>query len=296
MGFQDRDYNQADAWKNAGRGSSPFSSISQYSIITILIAINVIVFVLDAFSPNLGGGTHGLNYYVLALNPDRPWAIWSYLTYGFAHAAIDSSTGFWHIASNMIVLYFLGRPVAMRLGRWEFLRFYLSAIVIAGIGFCVYAWLTGGHNYAVGASGAVSGIVALFVFMYPREKIYLFGVIPMLAWVFGVLVVVSDLVNAFNPNNHVAWQAHLVGFAFGALYHQRRWNLEWLFSGLANWFRRDPAKSSNLNVYHPDAAEEKLKAKADEILAKISREGEASLSRGERKTLSKYSELIRKNS
>ena len=55
------------------------------------------------------------------------------------------------------------------------------------------------------------------------------------------------------------------------------------------------AGGPKLRVHDPDAGEEKLKAQADQILAKISDQGEASLTNKERKLLKKYSSSLRKN-
>ena len=126
MGFEDRDYS---------RSNVPGGGLSQYSMITILIAINVIVFVLDMFTEAIrdSDGTvvgHELTKY-LALSTHYWYLPWTWITHGFAHASIDSKIGFWHIGGNMLTLFFLGRPIEQRLGRWEFLKFYLMAILAA---------------------------------------------------------------------------------------------------------------------------------------------------------------------
>ena len=57
-----------------------------------------------------------------------------------------------------------------------------------------------------------------------------------------------------------------------------------------------PESKSNLSVYDPDSKptkSDKLRKEGDRILAKISDEGEESLSRRERKTLEKYSKMLR---
>jgi hypothetical protein len=53
-------------------------------------------------------------------------------------------------------------------------------------------------------------------------------------------------------------------------------------------------KRDNLKIHNPDAIDGKLQLEADRLLQKINDQGEASLTRRERKTLNKYSKMIRK--
>ena len=192
----------------------------------------------------------------------------------------------------MITLWFLGRPVEYRLGKQEFLRFYLTAIVVSGLGFALIRYALGQQFYVVGASGGVSAVVALFIFMYPREKILLMAIIPMPAWLLGVLLLLSNFMSAFNPGSQIAWEAHLIGAAFGAAYYLRRWNLSRIsFGDIGKSLRPRP----KLKVHNPAEVDDKLKQQADRILEKISQEGEESLTARERKTLNKYSERLRKS-
>ena len=289
MGLEDRQYYREEDY----RGSSGFS-LAGRSMVTTIVIINVIVFILDTFSSKIpdGGGTHWLTYF-LGIKWAHPFYIWTYLTHGFAHASYDSQIGFWHIAGNMITLWFLGRPVEYRLGRSEFLKFYLIAIVVSGVGFTLVRFAFGNQfSFIVGASGGVSAVVALFIFMYPKEKILLMAIIPMPAWLLGVLLLLSNFMTAFNPSSHMAWEAHLFGAAFGVVYYLQRWDFSRLqFGDPGKWFKSRP----KLRVHHPDGGNEKLKSQADAILQKISEQGEESLTARERKTLNKYSEQLRKN-
>lgn len=292
MGFDDREYNQ---YQPAG------SVWSRYSMVTILIAINVIIFFLDAFTPDIGAaaggepaGVHWLGEF-LAAKTQQWYFIWTWLTHGFAHAAIDSEMGLMHIGGNMLTLYFLGRSVEHRLGRSEFLKFYLGAIVVGFLGFFAVNLLRGNPQASlVGASGAVSGVVLLFIFYFPRQKIFLWGILEMPAWAIGVLMLAINIYYALAPGSGVAWEAHAAGALFGFLYYKQGWNLSGLNvpEGITNRVRG----SGGLKIHDPDAAgpNEKLKQKADAILEKINQQGEASLSSRERKTLQRYSEEIRK--
>jgi len=301
MGFEDREYNQ---YQPAG------SALSRYSMVTILIAINVIIFLADSFTP-ANVVTIDLNPFdeippgkvvtghwlgdLLAAKTQQWYLIWTWLTHGFVHAAIDSKIGLWHIGGNMLTLYFLGRSVEYRLGRSEFLKFYLIAIVIGFLGFFAVNLLQGNPQASlVGASGAVSAVVVLFIFYFPREKIFLWGILELPAWAIGVLMLANNIYYALSPGSNVAWEAHAAGALFGFLYYKQAWNLSGLNvpESITNRVRN----SGGLKIHNPDAAgpNEKLKQKADAILEKINQQGEGSLSSRERKTLQQYSEQIRK--
>ncbi|MEM9412974.1 MAG: rhomboid family intramembrane serine protease, partial [Planctomycetota bacterium] len=164
MGLQERQYYQ-DSYSN------PFATSldSGKSMITMLIVINVAIFVADMFFPAISR--------FLAMKPtELPTYFWQLLTYGFAHAPITSKESFFHVGGNMLVLFFLGRSVEEHLGSKEFLKFYLVAILAAGIGFFLLNISEPG--LMLGASGAVSAVVALFIFLFPKRTLLLMGVIP----------------------------------------------------------------------------------------------------------------------
>ena len=286
MGLQDRQYYQ-DSYSSPWDSGGYAPESGQRSIIITLIIINVGIFVLDMFTPVKTQGSHWLSD-ALALKPaelfSAPWNVWQFLSYGFAHASINSKENIFHVGSNMLVLFFLGKPIEQRLGRAEFLRFYIIAILVAGLGY--FAINFNGGAPMVGASGAVSAVVALFIFFYPRSTLLVFGVFPIRTWILGVILVGFDLLRSLNPESHIAWEAHLTGFAFGAAYYHLKLNFQRLdFSGLAKVFSGRP----KLKIHQP----EQLKKEADAILQKINEQGEESLTAKERRTLQRYSAQIR---
>lgn len=290
MGLENRQYYQDDdsAWRAGYGGGGGSGGPRNWSAVTILIVINVALFVADAFSPSVAPGTHWLSEN-LALRTDQLWRVWTFLTYGFVHASIDSQVSIFHVGGNMLVLFFLGRPIEYRLGKVEFLKFYLVAIVFAGIVFVLVRLATGLPSATVGASGAVTAVVMLFVFYYPKEILYLFGVVPIPAWVLGVALVVMDLSRSFNPESQIAWEAHLGGALFAFLYYKLGLRFDWL--PLEKW--KLPNRS-RLKIHRPGEVDPKLQRQADELLDKIAKQGEESLTGRERKILNRYSKEIRK--
>jgi len=295
MGIYDRDYYRESRPGFAVRGPR--------TIVVTLILINVALFFANGLltPPDLGAQPTsgvamdeffskkmGLITYHLAVKGSsltNPLRWWQFLTYGFAHSPSD----YWHILGNMLVLFFLGRDVEARYGRNEFLRLYLVMLVVASLAFVVIERLQGAPGYVpvVGASGAVTGIVLLYALNFPRRTLLLYFVIPMPAWVLGLLVVLSDLYGALNPSSsHIAFTAHLAGAAFALLYYKFGWNFGRFSGGWLSlaWLRPRP----NLRVRDPDREERQereLRKEVDRILEKIHRQGEASLTRKERRTL-----------
>lgn len=299
MGFEDRDYYR-DSYDDNEKGIPGFR-FDRQSIITSLIVINVLVFLIDTFTNRYeaggaiadglgatvsGDGTNWLCY-LLALKTSQPWQVWTFLTNGFAHASLGTQTGIFHIAVNMLTLFFLGRVVEERLGRFEFLRFYLIAIVVGSIAFYLLHLLTGQPAFIVGASGAISAVVIYFIFVNPKAELLMMGVIPMPAWVVGVMFLLMNLYHGL-AQDHVAWEAHLAGGAFGAMYFYFNWNFSSL--KMPSLFQG----GAKLRVHRPDGEiDDSLQEEADRILAKISEQGRESLTRREQKTLERYSAAIR---
>ncbi len=287
MGIESRGYIR-DADDRSWRGQS---RLADYSMVTLLIVVNFVIFLVDQFTPARGGLSDWM-----ALNSDlisRPWQVYTLVTYGFAHARLDTSTGFWHIAGNMLALFFLGKRIEEHYGRWEFLRVYLASIVFSGLFWLVITLLRGREATCVGASGAVVTIVMLFALNFPRQTLNIWGVLPVPAWLVGTMLVVSNLMGAFTPGSRVAFEAHLGGALFAAIYFFGKLNFgEWADSFSLGW----KIRRSKLKVHAPneDPKWEKLQAEGDRILSKIAESGADSLTRAEQKTLTRYSESLRK--
>jgi membrane associated rhomboid family serine protease len=228
----------------------------------------------------------------------HPWLWWQYLTAGFTHESAGNSW-LWHILGNMLVLYFLGPPVEQFYGSKEFLRVYLATLLVSTVAWSVVAKASGAMNSEMfGASGAIAGVVVLMALNFPRVTVLFMFVIPMPMWLFGAIVVGMDMFGALggNPSSHVAFTAHLAGAAFAAVYYWRRWNLTG-FTGRLSWPRLPLGRKPRLRVHRPDAdvrTAANLAQEVDRILAKISSQGESSLTAKERATLEAASLEYRK--
>jgi membrane associated rhomboid family serine protease len=283
MGIYDREYYQD------GDGPRGFSfGGGQRMIVTNVVIASFIVFLGNVFAND------GLRH-LLPLEPDvyrRPWQCYQFLTYGFMHADI------WHIGMNMFVLWMFGRVIESRFGRIEFLLFYLVAIVFAGITWIVmvnvaFAGNVAGYPSVVGASGGVTAVFILFVLYYPRQTVYLWGLLAIPAWLIGVLLIGSDILGALTgKSGNTAWQAHLGGAGFAFLYSQFHWKLSRFLPTQGRFKWKLPGRGPRLRIHHP-SDDSALDEEADRLLAKVHRYGEQSLTNRERKVLEKYSRRMR---
>lgn len=295
MGLHERDYYREDTI----RLQPDWDGRTAVSYLLILnIAIYIANILLSSFKP----GDQGLvNNALMLVGSDatKPWLWWHTLTYAFAHDA-SAGSGVLHLLFNMLGLYFLGRSVEDRYGKWEFLRIYLFAAIVCGIGWLAKNSLLGSPEYSLlGASGAVICIEMLFVFNFPKQIIYFF-VFPIPAWVLGVFLVLSNLITsptsqAATGGPQVAVDVHIMGILIAVAYFFMGWNFSFVqdFNGTLRRMKRKwfgPKLRIHDDLETSSSSED---AEADRILAKIHEQGKDSLTSKERKFMEKYSRKVR---
>jgi len=292
MGIYDRDYYQGDSLR-------PLRPWDNRSMVTLLIFANAAVYLANfLFGKNLAAalpeqvGKLGLMG-LMALYPEslfHPLEWYRLVTYGFAHDPQQIT----HILFNMLSLYFLGRNVEDKYGKWEFFRFYMLTIVVCGLVWALMRWgETSGP--VLGASGATTAVAMLFVYSFPQATLYLYGALPVKAWVLGIIIIASNL---FGSREYVAYDVHLVGAGFASLYFFGNWNFSsvaHLLQGLQTRFKQ---RRRGLKVHRPEQhaatpSSSKDEMESDRILEKIHREGKDSLTARERSFLERYSREIR---
>ncbi len=169
-----------------------------FSVNTVLILVNVLMFIflsiLIAINPDF------ITYF--ALNPSNilhGQYLWTLLTSVFSHVY------FWHIAFNMISLFFVGILAERILGPKRYLFFYISAGLFAGIVFVLLAGFLGTSTLGaslfgspdvagLGASGAIFGLIGLLAILTPKNRIYLIAG-PLIA-----IILESVLINFLSPS------------------------------------------------------------------------------------------------
>ncbi len=130
---------------------------------------------------------------------------------GFLHGDIQ------HLLFNCFTLFVFGDTVIMRLGEINFVLLYFSCLVFSD-------WLSvyfNKNNYyysAVGASGAVIGVVYSSILLYPSMKLaFIFFPIPMPAYLFAVGYLLYSLYGVKKLNDGIGHEAHIGGALSGLL-------------------------------------------------------------------------------
>jgi membrane associated rhomboid family serine protease len=125
-----------------------------------------------------------------------------------------------HLLGNMLFLWVFGDNVEDAMGHWRFLLFFVLCGTFASL---VHALVTQEqHRPLIGASGGVSGIVAAYLILYPRVRIwglFLKGIPLRLPayWAIGFWFALQFASAFFDGDEAVGWFAHLGGFVAGAI-------------------------------------------------------------------------------
>ena len=138
-----------------------------------------------------------------------------FISAGFFHGGLA------HLAFNMITLYYFGPLLEGRLGTVYFLILYFGS-ELAAHALTMYYHKDDPYYSAIGASGAISGVVFAFCMYLPFAQLYIFFAIPMPAIVFAVLYVVVSIYamkknQAGEGMGRIAHEAHLGGAVGGIL-------------------------------------------------------------------------------
>ena len=232
-----------------------------------LLIANIVVFFIQMTVPAVAEPLVFIPGQVLT----HPWTI---VTYMFLHGGIT------HILFNMIGLFFFGPRVEARLGSARFISLYLYS----GISGALLSLLLAPHAAIVGASAGIFGVMLAYAQFWPRDLIYIWGVLPIQArWLVIITTVLSLYSGIQGSVSGVADFAHLGGYVGAFLY------LKWLSyargtrsfkakatpkideKGLKNWRKVDPRSVHEVN-----------RDEVNRILDKISASGLASLTPQER--------------
>ena len=250
-------------------------------LVYLLVQPGSLLYVLSTlFPPALIGLDSG---YFPAL-PFRPWTA---LTYMFLHASFS------HMFFNMSGLFFFGPRLEYRLGGKPFLKFY----VLSGLGGAIFSFLFSTGSPVVGASAAVYGILIGFAKYWPRENIYIWGILPVEArWLVCALVVVSLYSGISGSGGGVAHFAHLGGLAMGyaLLFKQDRKRSEDRKEFQRKMFS-DPKRNTDVSLKTRwssiDLAliHELNREEIEKLLRRVNSEGLQSLSQEEKAFLNRFS-------
>jgi len=247
--------------------------------VSTIIAANVLVFMLQMAVP----GTTDALALVPAQAAEHPWTL---VTYMFVHGGLG------HIFWNMLGLFVFGPRVETLLGGPRFLVLYF----LSGLGGALLSFLPQYYSHAIlGASGAVYGVITAYARVWPHDRLYIWGIIPIQAW--WIVAFVSALsiaggVGLVDPGT--AHFAHLGGIFVGFFY------MGWLARhSAARRFQRqastgltgtnDADALRRWNAIPVSQLHELNRGEVLRLLEKVRTQGAKSLTLDERATLDRFS-------
>lgn len=179
----------------------------------ILVAINVIIFALSALNRTVYQYVHYFGSLNAALVHYKHM-YWQFVSYMFIHGDIS------HIFFNMFGLLVFGFQLEKVMGSKEFLLFYFVTGTLSGVfSYLVYLFTGQYRVFLIGASGALYAIMFAFAVIFPKAKIYIWGIIPVPAPILVFVYAIIEIGSQFlGKNTNVAHLTHLFGFLAAYLY------------------------------------------------------------------------------
>lgn len=180
-------------------------------VVKWLVYICVIMFIIEIFLgppaiASVFGASAGLAIY-------HGW-VWQFVTYMFVHA----SPG--HLLFNLFALWMFGTRLEQRWGSQRFLRF----VIVVGAGavttHMAVTLIRSIFLYTpiVGISGVIYGILLVYAYYWPDDTILLYGIIPMKAKTWVLIVGAITFFSSFDFSSQIAHLTHLGGLLFGYLF------------------------------------------------------------------------------
>lgn len=186
--------------------SSMFGGPLTPAVKTLIIA-NVVVYVLQILWKPF------TDWFTLVPSLVLPWnfQIWRVASYMFLH----DRAGLGHLGMNMLFLFMFGCAIERTWGSRSFYRYYF----LCGLGGAAFAFLSYPlwNASILGASGAVYGILIAFGYLFPRQQVLVFFVIPMEARFLVAMAGIFAFASSISGQQGVAHVVHLGGFATGYL-------------------------------------------------------------------------------
>jgi membrane associated rhomboid family serine protease len=278
---------------------------SRLNIAEKLIAVNVVVFIVNALIPFLLGLQKDTIVQWFELPNDiveiafQPWSL---VTYSFFHGGIG------HLFWNMLMIYFVGRIFLNLFDAKRFLNVYLLGVILGGLffvlGYNIFPAFFDTNASLIGASAGASAVLIYICTYLPNQEVRIIFFNVKL-WMVGAVLVLSDLIQLpiSNSGGHLA---HLGGAFLGYLYASQLTKGNDIGSGfsrfmdsIANLFKGSEKKAPMKTVYKNksttrsksnsavDYDKKTHQKKIDAILDKISKSGYESLSKAEKDFLFK---------
>jgi len=174
--------------------------MGKLNIITIVVIVANVIFSLKGFKDfsffekykfNIGGVRRGEQVRMLSS--------------GFLH--VDEM----HLFFNMFTLYFFANPVITHLGEMNFIIVYFGSLMVGNL-LSFYFHKHEYHYSAVGASGAVTGVLYSAILLNPSMQLgLLFIPIPIPAYIFGIGYLLYSIYGMKTRSGNIGHDAHFGG-------------------------------------------------------------------------------------
>ncbi len=184
------------------------------SLTLILIILNFVFFFFYLFFVYYYKGF--IDY--VALKPSNFFKgknLWTIVTSMFIHANL------FHLFANMVSLLFLGSFLERIIGRKRFAFIYFISGIVAGLFFIFFSLLIKNefNSYAVGASGAIFGIIGTIVVLTPKLKVFVFPIpFPIPLFIASLIALFGLWIVSIFAGLPIGNTAHLGGFVSGLIY------------------------------------------------------------------------------
>jgi membrane associated rhomboid family serine protease len=200
------------------------------------VAVYIFEVLLQTFS-GLSAYTWFIGHFGLVPSAVFPGLrIWQPFTYLFLHE------NFWHILTNMFVLFMFGRELELAWGRNRFLQYYFLTGVGAGLINVIvkdaFFWSQPASDIAtIGASGAIFGVLLACAILFPDRQVIMFPIpIKMSMRTFVIVMTALEFLGTFGlGGDNISHICHLGGMLVGYVYLRRGSFLYSVRNSVTDW-------------------------------------------------------------
>ena len=176
-----------------------------YSITSIIIAITAIVTYMGLSNPVF------FDKFKFNISSIKAGEQYRMITSGFLHA------DWFHFAFNMFSFWSFANFLIQEFSTINFLLIYFGSMVIGSV-LTYYIHKEEPYYSAIGASGAVMGIIYCAILLYPENSILLFGALPIPGYIFAFLYLAYSIYGMKGKYDNIGHTAHLGGAVGGLLF------------------------------------------------------------------------------
>lgn len=189
------------------------------SYVEMLLGIILLCFVLQLISPEFTE-LFVFNPYLAISQP------WRFITSIFLHG------GLMHLFFNGYALFMFGKIVERKIGSSDFLKIFFLAGLAGSILYYITFLLGLTNASALGASGAIFGVLGIAAMLFPGMKLFVFPFpIPISMRTAVIVWIVLEFIGMFNPGSGIASAAHLgglfIGLVYGAMFKNKIYEEQW---------------------------------------------------------------------